>query len=219
MEETKPAKAEPVVEETKPMKTERVVEEAVGAIHQDPPRVWHGPRIVQFNAGRIEISMPYQLGIALLLGLILICLIAFRLGQISQKRAADRPLRTEAGTATRREAVREGSATGTGGRASSGGVQGSYMIVLAQYARRADLEAVSQHFAEYGIATQIVQRGDKYLLVTRNTYDNPETPGTNGYLAKQKIVEVGVRYRGRAPQGYETFAPNFFKDAYGMKSR
>src|SRR4030042_1733500 len=39
------------------------------------------PRIVQFNAGRVEVSMPYQFAIALLLGLVLLILIAVRLGQ------------------------------------------------------------------------------------------------------------------------------------------
>ncbi len=39
------------------------------------------PRIVQFNAGKIEISIPYQVAIALLLGVILLVLVAFRLGQ------------------------------------------------------------------------------------------------------------------------------------------
>jgi len=39
------------------------------------------PRIVQFNFGRIEFSMPYQLAVALVLGLILLVLASFRLGQ------------------------------------------------------------------------------------------------------------------------------------------
>jgi hypothetical protein len=95
--------------------------------------------------------------------------------------------------------------------------QGDHVIVIVQYGRRADLEPVRQHFAEYGVNTQIIQRGNKYSLETINTYDNPEKPGTTGYLAKQKIIEVGARYKGRSPQGYETFAPNYFKDAYGLK--
>ena len=45
---------------------------------------WKKPRIVQFNAGRIEFSIPYPLAVALLLGLILLALLAFRLGQQSR---------------------------------------------------------------------------------------------------------------------------------------
>jgi len=44
---------------------------------------WKKPRIVQFNAGRFEFSMPYQVAVALLLGFILVVLAAYRLGQFS----------------------------------------------------------------------------------------------------------------------------------------
>ena len=43
---------------------------------------WRKPRVVQFNVGRIEFSMPYQLGVALVLGSVLLIVAAFRLGQI-----------------------------------------------------------------------------------------------------------------------------------------
>ena len=39
------------------------------------------PKMLLFNAGRIEISLPYQLAVAILLGLVLLILVAFRLGQ------------------------------------------------------------------------------------------------------------------------------------------
>jgi hypothetical protein len=56
-----------------------------------------------------------------------------------------------------------------------------------------------------------------YFLQTKNRYNNPGTPGTDGYKALQKIIEVGAKYKGQAPPGYVTFAPNFFSDAYGKK--
>ena len=37
---------------------------------------WRKPRIVQFNVGRIEFSMPYQLAVALVLGFVLLVLAA-----------------------------------------------------------------------------------------------------------------------------------------------
>jgi len=43
---------------------------------------WRKPRVVQFNVGRVEFSMPYQLGVALVLGSILLIVVAFKLGQI-----------------------------------------------------------------------------------------------------------------------------------------
>src|SRR4030042_702147 len=43
------------------------------------------PRIVQLNAGRVEVSMPYPLAIAVLLGFVLLILVAFRLGQAGRE--------------------------------------------------------------------------------------------------------------------------------------
>jgi hypothetical protein len=55
--------------------------------------------------------------------------------------------------------------------------------------------------------------------VTKNGYDNPDKPGTDGYLAKQKIIELGAGYK--PPTGYETFrradGTGPFNDAFGMK--
>ena len=39
------------------------------------------PSLVQFNAGRIEFSIPYQVGIAIALGVLLTAVVLFRLGQ------------------------------------------------------------------------------------------------------------------------------------------
>ena len=41
---------------------------------------WRKPRVVKFNVGRVEFSMQYQLGIALVLISILLIVAAFRLG-------------------------------------------------------------------------------------------------------------------------------------------
>ena len=76
---------------------------------------------------------------------------------------------------------------------------------------------VQTHFAGYGIATEIANWGGQYFLITKDRYDNLSTPGTEGYKALQRIVEVGAKYKGKAPEGFETFAPHYFKDAYGMK--
>ena len=46
-------------------------------------------------------------------------------------------------------------------------------------------------------------------------YENPDREGTDGYAAKQKIIEWGARYK--AEQGYEPFGAKSFETAYGMK--
>ncbi|MBN1806733.1 MAG: hypothetical protein JW837_15905 [Sedimentisphaerales bacterium] len=42
---------------------------------------WKKPRAVQFNVGRIEFSIPYQLAVALILGIVLVFLASFQIGQ------------------------------------------------------------------------------------------------------------------------------------------
>jgi hypothetical protein len=95
---------------------------------------------------------------------------------------------------------------------------GSNVIVLVVYDSLPDLAPVQAHFSENGIETEIVTEGGRYFLQTKQRYDNPATAGTNGYRAKQRITEVGAKYKGKAPAGYETFAPNYFSDAYGKKA-
>jgi len=92
--------------------------------------------------------------------------------------------------------------------------KGNNRIVIQTYQLRADLEPVKQFFAQFGIETEIIKINDWYYLVTKDKYENPEKPGTDGYLAKQKIIELGTKYK--APQGYETFGKKPFYDAYGM---
>jgi hypothetical protein len=74
---------------------------------------------------------------------------------------------------------------------------------------------VKQFYTENGVETEIRKIGGMYYLVTTSKYENPEKQGTDGYLAKQKIIELGAKYK--APQGYETFGTKPFHDAYGMK--
>ena len=70
-------------------------------------------------------------------------------------------------------------------------------------------------FADHGLNAAILPSGNDFLLVTSKVYSNPKSPGTEGYAEKQKIVELGKKYK--APAGKETFAPNYFRDAYWMK--
>jgi len=181
------------------------------------------PRVMQFNAGRLEISMPYQLAVALLLGLILLIFVAFWLG---------RHAKSKQGTATfnvRQPAIGKNDSKAIDlpaaaekpksqeTKITAGTGEGDQVIVLVEYKGKADLVPVQRHFAEYGIETEILEKGERYFLITRDRYQNTEKPDSDGYKARQKIIEVGAKYKGKAPEGYETFAPNFFKDAYGRK--
>jgi hypothetical protein len=188
------------------------------------------PRIVQFNAGRIEISMPYQLAIALLLGLVLLVLVVFRLGQITYRSSQ----KATGPAAKMPESVQKAAPKVIAGAPQKAvpteektpvppviqkvepvKPKGDNRIVIQTYQLRADLEPVKQYFAQFGIETEIIKISDWYYLVTKDKYENPAKPGTDGYLAKQKIIELGAKYK--APPGSEAFGSQPFRDAYGKK--
>ena len=179
------------------------------------------PKLLQFNAGRIEISLPYPLAIAVFLGFILLFLLALWLGETGYLKR--KGITNSAGTVfdNLRKKV-GGGITGSDenerispdvGKTVTG--TGNNRIVIQTYDKRADLELVQYHFSEGNIRTEIRKIGDTFYLVSADKYENPGREGTDGYAAKQKIIEWGAQYK--APQGYESFAPNLFSDAYGKK--
>ena len=190
------------------------------------------PKILQLNAGRIELSMSYQLAIAILLGLILLLLVAFRLGQIMYTSSQNEANSAEK-TPQRLQQTTLEATTGllhTPALAEVKAVtpapasveepkpaesKGDNRIVIQTYGLRAHLEPVKQFLADNGVESEIQKIGGVYYLVTTKKYENPGKQGTDGYFARQKIVELGAKYK--APQGYETFGAKPFHDAYGMK--
>ena len=193
--------------------------------YQQPAQWPTRPRIVQFNAGRIETSMPYPLAIALVMGIVLLVLVVFRLGQnagLARQIVTDSAVEI---TKNQEQAVKITRAPevvkkitpvpASVEKVESARPTGNNRIVIQTHQLRADLEPVKQYFARCGIKTEIRQIGGTYYLVTKQKYKNPEKVGTDGYYAKQKIVELGADYK--SPQGYGTFGKKPFHDAYGMK--
>jgi hypothetical protein len=200
---------------------------------------WRKPRVVQFNVGRVEFSMPYQLGIALVLGAILLMVVAFKLGQIYYlaDRKPNEPTKNVMAPTIQEKPVEQSEVANVIEQASPVEEEsvlqeteepepaepvipkstGNNVIILQQFGAKEDLRPVQAHFEEYGIETEIVMENGNYFLRTKNRYDNPRTPGTDGHKALQKIIDVGPKYKGKAPPNYETFAPRFFTDAYGKK--
>ena len=186
---------------------------------------------MQFNAGRIELSIPYQVGIAVVLGVLLAAVVLFRLGERVGNRevAANAPAATKPGRAEIKAGVAEAgnagyacckTADGAGYFRRSGGgdsadIDGKNRIVLKIYQVRSHLEPAKEYFDKMGVATEIIEKNNWYYLVTKNKYDNPEKAGTDGYLARQKIIEIGSGYK--APVGFESFGPKPFSDAFGMR--
>ena len=207
---------------------------------------WRKPRIIQVNAGRIEFSMPYQLAIALTLGLILAILIAFQLGQryymVSSQNGTEnpeqkQPVETDTNPLVNTDntdirsqynlpgneqpakppekpVAQSGTSAGQTETSKPSGPIGDNAIILVQYDKRADLEPVKKHFDQAGVPTEIVGQAGRYFLRTSDRYVVSSTAYTD---AMEKIKEVGPQYKGKAPEGYETFAPHYFTDAYPKK--
>ena len=207
-----------------------VMQKSVAGVPKSAAKWWRRPRIVQLNAGRIEFSMPYQIAVVLLLGFIFIIIAAYRLGQssypIEQKPQAEQsePVQREtegekpvenATTDIMKSLAPAQDTTAETEVAEPVEPTGNNVIVLAQYNSLPDLAAVQTYFDKFDIELEIVPEAGQYFLQTKQRYDNPSNPGTDGYKALQKIKEIGKGYK--APEGYETFAPHYFSDAYGKK--
>lgn len=89
---------------------------------------------------------------------------------------------------------------------------GDHVIVLAPYITKDQLEPVKAHFAANGHETVIEKSGAYYVLVTKNRYKNPNNRQSDGYAAKQRLKQIGAKYK--APPGYKGFT---FDDIYGKK--
>jgi hypothetical protein len=169
-------------------------------------------------------------------------LVAYQLGYLGGKAefGATTVRESDQGPAPKASATGAGQAADPGGAADdasgsqSGASTGDHVIVLAHYATRTQLVPVQEHFRRHGVGTAIVAferlreyfsdrglstrpvpPGDGFMLITDRGYENPATPGSDGYAVLEQIKNIGAQYR--APEGYESFAPNRFSDAYGMK--
>jgi len=94
---------------------------------------------------------------------------------------------------------------------------GDNAIVITTYTKKDDLVPVVEYFKANGIATEIIQEGSYYYVVSQSRFDTVNTPGSEGYKLKQKIKQVGANYK--APAGFERFASKPFQDVYGKKLR
>jgi len=234
--------AEPVVDKEESVVAEEAAVTDAAAVREDSAVADSGaagmpgasfqwrrkPRVVQYNSGRIELSIPYQIGIALVLGLVALVLIAYQAGQRSLVKGgvqAKKPVNSVGGNRLNpvvgpgvgpRENVKvvkeSPSATENSGAVMP---KAGNVIVLVQHNAERDLVPVRAHFASYGIATEIVRWDNRFYLVTQDRYES--VAGGDGRAAIRRIAEVGKEYKGKAPKGYEPFAPHYFSDAYGQK--
>ena len=221
---------------------------AVEKVDHSAPRPGAAPRWwrlkpVQLNAGRVEVSVPYHVGIVAALVVLLVVLAAFRIGQgvsgvnTPAPAAAKTPLKAANSSASGETAAAKPAQGGAAATSSAAGEparkEGDHWIVLKQHRFKEDLLPVVEYFGKNGIELSVSElgylrklfkdnaynaanlpAGEGYLLTTKYLYSNPNRPG-DGHDILQKIIEVGKGYK--APQGRDTFAAKRFSDAYGMK--
>jgi hypothetical protein len=197
------------------------------------------PKMLFFSAGRVEISLPYQIAVVILLVFVLLILVAFRLGQNLSSKVVPIPVTAPNSTQKlaeppfvhlpeKAEPVPKEPAPAEPVKNVPPAVQkpvvqklmvvdtkNNNRIVIQTWRVKEQLEPVKEYFTKCGIETEIINDGDWYYLVTKKKYDNPDKLGTTGYAERQKIIELGAKYE--PPQGSASFGPQPFHDAYGKR--
>lgn len=171
------------------------------------------PSPVQFNRGRFEVSLRYDIAIVLGLLLILCLMGAYRLGEYSSIK--ENAITQDEGAAmTAPETVTNTAAPVTEPQSSAVEEEsgGDNWIVIATNQSEGQLAPVQQYFEGYGIETQIRKVAGVYILHTKRTFANPNRAGSDGEKMRRQIIEIGKGYE--PPSGYRSFD---FTTAYGMK--
>jgi hypothetical protein len=164
------------------------------------------PKAMQWNAGRIEISVPYHIGVAVVLAACLVVLIAFRLGQDypGQPTKAAVPESPPVRPTTQNAVMTNTSAPlpqpkprseipPAAPRAvepapvqqqvpSAQPEQGDHLIVLARSSEQKDFDPVIKYFGEHGIALMALPLTDETRKIFAEYGFNPSSlPNGEGF--------------------------------------
>jgi len=219
-----PLKQEPELPQVLSQAKVEPVKTDIAAKSTRPETVWTArPKPVRIYPDRIELCLTWQVAGIGLLALVSIFLVFFRLGQISSKKAVDEKNVSPTKAAVENikpQPVKIETAPRTAVEPAPPKMiepMGDNIIVITSYDLSSHLEPVKQYFAQYGIATEIIKRGSRYLLVTQDRFDNVEKAGSDGNIMKKKITSVGANYKPPVGSGFESFGTKPFQDVYGMK--
>ncbi len=182
------------------------------------------PKMIQLNAERVEISMPYHLAIVAVLVIILFIMLAYRFGQKSGLTAVENVSKVDKSVETGEPVAV--TPIDAAGRNVERSVQETVSqpvvqtgkenrIVIATHKDGRELEPVKNYFNENGIAAEIRKIERVYYLVTKDKCGDPLIKDSDGYVLLQKVKKIGLGYK--TPQGYASFGPRPFQDAYGKK--
>lgn len=223
---------EPKPEIKAEIKPQPVIEKAVEKIELPKPEIktespakprefWGTkPKAVRIYPDRIELCFSWQVAAIGILAAITILLVFFRFGQIYslKKIEAKKPLQTIA-VENIMPQPKPSPPVVIDKTPPPKMVEpmGDNIIVIASHPLSSHLEPVKQYFAGFGIATDIIKRDNRFLLVTHERFQSVEKPGSDGFEMKKKIIAIGANYKPPTSSGLEPFGPKPFQDAYGMK--
>jgi hypothetical protein len=203
---------EPIAETaSEPVVKPRPIERVGYLVTPSPVQTWLKPRPVQVNEGRIEISVPYYIGVIAGLVLLVLVLVAYRLGQSGSTGQANdaapkvQPASDKSGGSTNPPAGSSPRSTTTadtsrpqsspaapgvsGQNTAAAAAQGDNWIVLTQFNERKDLEPVVEHFARYGIELGIMplDAASRKAFVDAGFNGNALPTGTNFLLVTKNM--------------------------------
>ncbi len=195
---------------------------------------WRRPRSVQFNAGKIEVTVSYLVAVVFGLVLLLCLLGAYRLGlwaaagkyltvssgepcepatiMSSSLGDLDSELSDEPGFGIR-NSVTEAPVEDT----ARNGEDRRNAIGILTYRDRTQLVPVKEYFHSHGIEAEIIRMGSGFILVTVERFrEDPARTGSDGFNLLQKIVGLGAEYQPPSRSGYLGFTRESFEGAHGV---
>ncbi|MDD5133827.1 MAG: hypothetical protein PHP01_00270 [Phycisphaerae bacterium] len=181
------------------------------------------PKSLRFYPDRLELCFSWQVVAIAILAFLAVLLVFFRLGQIYSAGKTDvkksAPAMVSVQKVMPQTVPMQNKPLPIGEQAKPRIVEpmGDNVIVITSYPLSSHLEPVKQYYAQFGIATEIIKKGSRYLLVTQNRFNSVAKPGDDGYEMRKKIISIGANYKPPIGSGFESFGTKPFQDAYGMK--
>jgi hypothetical protein len=181
------------------------------------------PKPLRVYPDRLELCFSWQVAAIAILAFVAVLLVFFRLGQAYSIKKAETKKAAPAMVSVQKvmpqSVPMQTRPLPAGEQARPKVVEpmGDNVIVITSYPMTSHLEPVKQYYAKFGIATEIIKKGSRYLLVTQNRFNNIAKPGDDGYEMKKKIISIGANYKPPTGSGFESFGTKPFQDAYGMK--
>jgi hypothetical protein len=208
---------------------EGVSEQSATSYPVKQERIDWKPKVVQFNYERIELTLPYTWASGIVLLVVMVVLVAFRLGQLS---SAGRPVVSLAvfdGNESTPTLEETDTLIGSDGGLDIASEKESEVVItdphiempvefgnailIQAYHQKKDLVPVQKYFRKYNIDTELVKIDKTFYLATSERFTKfRNVPENRIYTVIKRIADIGKGYKATPP--LDSFAPHRFSDAY-----